>query len=274
MTGWTTQPVWLDKEKNQRGLRAIMEPGSKTGQGHSDQWLAVLAQCELAPSQTILVDGIEFTMADYVAQVQYDVPRNIQREFSWTLIGLTAYLDTDTTWIASDGKEWSIRRLVEAEGQQERNESACGGTHRMIGLTMALHHHVSQKRKIEGPWKTAEELVRESIEDAKQNQNPDGSFSTRYFAEGRSTVDLASALGSTGHVLEFLTLALSAEELKEPWVKRSVIHLCDLFEKTKKNSLECGALYHAAHGLVLYRNRVYGPRQTWGKQQRERIAGK
>ena len=35
--------------------------------------------------------------------------------------------------------------------------------------------------------------------------------------------------------------------------------MCDLFRKTEKLPLECGALYHAAHGLVLYRERVFGP---------------
>jgi hypothetical protein len=268
MTGWTTQPgVWLDKEQTQRGLRAILEQGTKTGQGHADQWLAVLAQCELQPSQTIVVDGNTFTMSDFVAQVQFDVPRNVEREYSWTLIGLTTYLDTDASWTASDGKEWSVRRLVEIEAQQERDSSACGGTHRLIGMTMALRHHENQGREVEGPWAEARTLIKKSIEDAKRNRNPDGSFSTNYFARGGMTTDLASGLGSTGHVLEFLSLALEDRQLHEPWVKRSVVYLCDLFDKTKENPLECGALYHAAHGLILYRRRAFGPRESWGTNQ-------
>ena len=55
-------------------------------------------------------------------------------------------------------------------------------------------------------------------------------------------------------------MVLSDEQLKEPWVQRAVLHLLDCFEKTQKFDLECGALYHAAHGLDLYRTRRFGPR--------------
>ncbi len=40
---------------------------------------------------------------------------------------------------------------------------------------------------------------------------------------------------------------------------RAVVHLVGCFEKTQKFDLECGALYHAAHGLDLYRTRRFGP---------------
>jgi hypothetical protein len=39
-----------------------------------------------------------------------------------------------------------------------------------------------------------------------------------------------------------------------------VRRLCAIFRKTREIDLECGALYHAAHGLSLYREKVYGPR--------------
>lgn len=261
MKGWTTEPgVVLNEETGQRGLRAILETGTKTGQGHADQWLAVLAQCDLTPSQTIIVDGQQYTMEDFVKQVQWDVPRNVEREYSWTLIGLTTYLPTSSTWTASDGKQWSIERLIEIECEQELATSACGGTHRLIGITMALNHHLRTGGKLEGVWKTADEKIQAAISQAKLNQNPDGSFSTRYFEPGGKVSDLATDLGVTGHILEFLTLAMTDEQLREPWVTRSVWHLCELFHKTRPVPLECGALYHAAHGLVLYRTRVYGER--------------
>jgi hypothetical protein len=233
--------------------------------------LAILAQCDLLPDQKIVVDGIEFTMADYVAQVQYDVPRNVRREYSWTLIGLTTYLDTDTQWVASDGQTWNIARLLEYELEQDRDSSSCGGTHRMIGMAMALRHHVTQQRAVEGPWLRTQERIQQSIRDAREYQNTDGSFSSRYFTRGGTSFDVGASLGSTGHVLEFLTLSLSDEQLREPWVKRSVVYLCDLLEKTKEVPLECGALYHAVHGLVLYRQRMFGPRDSWG-QGTEKVA--
>ena len=39
------------------------------------------------------------------------------------------------------------------------------------------------------------------------------------------------------------------------WVQRAAEHMCELFRNTRDVPLECGALYHAAHGLVLFRER-------------------
>jgi hypothetical protein len=33
-----------------------------------------------------------------------------------------------------------------------------------------------------------------------------------------------------------------------------------MFRATQDYPLECGGLYHSAHGLVLYRERMFGPR--------------
>ena len=259
LRGWTVEPGLVrDEGSNRRGLRALLEAGSKSGQGHPDQWFAVLAQCGLEPSQRIVADDHIYTMADFVAQVQSDLPRNLDREFSWTLIGLTSYLPTDASWTAVDGESWSIERLVEIELDQDLGSSACGGTHRLIGLSMALNQHLAQGRPLDGAWSLADMRIQAAIENARRYQNLDGSFSSHYFARGGSSPDLAQDLGTTGHVLEFLTLATTDEQLREPWITRSVIHLCELFRRTRDLPLECGALYHAAHGLVLYRQRVFG----------------
>jgi hypothetical protein len=261
MKGWLFEPgVMLDERTGRRGLRALLEPGSKTGQGHSEQWLAYLALCQLEPSQTLVVDGRTYTLADYIEQVKWDVPRNDIREYSWTLISLTAYLPTDATWTASDGQEWSIEKLVEIEAEQDLSTSACGGTHRLDALTLALNRRLAQGGKIEGVWKAAEDKIQNAIQSARRYQNPDGSFSANYFQRGGKSADLTQDLGVTGHILEFLALALTDDQLREPWVERAASHLCDVFERTKEVPLECGSLYHAAHGLDLYHTRWFGER--------------
>jgi hypothetical protein len=199
-------------------------------------------------------------MSDYVAQVQWDVPRNVEREYSWTLIGLTTYLPTSAQWTAQDGQTWSIERLMEIELQHDLAGSACGGTHRLIGLTTALNRHLSQGGQLDGVWRQAEQRIQQATADARRYQNPDGSFSTNYFHRPGHSPDLAQNMSASGHVLEFLTLALTDAQLREPWVRRAAEQLCGVFEDTGELPLVCGALYHAAHALVLYRQRVFGPR--------------
>ena len=64
-------------------------------------------------------------------------------------------------------------------------------------------------------------------------------------------------------------VVLDDKQLDEPWVKRAVLHLVECFEKTQNFDLECGALYHAAHGLDLYRLRRFGPRPSAGTEPTE-----
>lgn len=259
MKGWICEPGKLiDADKDRRGLIAVMQPGSKQGQGHHDQWLAILAQCGFEETAEIVYGGRTYTVRDYVEQVKWDAPRNLESEFSWTLIGLTAYESTDAKWTASDGQEWSIERLLQAEVDFQLGEGACGGTHRLIGITMCLQKHLAAGGTLEGVWLDADRTIRLAVDTARMHQNPDGTFSTNYVIMPGSSPDLAQNLGSTGHVLEFLSLALSENQLNDDWVERAVVAMCDIFDKTREVPLECGALYHAAHGLVLYRERRFG----------------
>jgi hypothetical protein len=257
MKGWEFEPG--DRFGDRRGLRSIVEQGSKTGQGHPDQWFGYLSGCELTPEQTIVVGNETYTVADLIQQVEWDVPRITDREFSWTLMGLSAYRPSNYEWVASDGKTWSLEKLVAAESEQELGTSACGGSHRMSALALALNRHLAQGGKLEGGWALADAKIKKAIQAAHDYQNPDGSFSVNFFERPGTSADIARGLGATGHILEFLVLAMDDRQVREPWVERAVVYLCKAFRKTRDVPIECGALYHSASGLLLYRERLFGP---------------
>ena len=256
LRGWAFHPGQLF-DNDRRGLRAVMDAGSLVGQGHPDQWLAVLSQANLPLDREIVVLGQSYQVRDWLAQVQWDVPSNLEREWSWTLIALTQYVPTHASWQANDGNRWSIEQLVESELDQELEASACGGTHRLIGIAMALNRRKLEGARIEGVWLRADEVLRQAAHYASEYQNADGSFSNNYFLRPGITSDNAQVLTTTGHVLELLALCLPADELRQPWMVAAVMRLCDVLEATKDLPLECGALYHAVHGLVIYRDRVF-----------------
>ena len=249
----------LDQETGRRGIKSFVA-GDKMGQGHTDQWMGYLSDCRLPLDEKVIVAGNEHTVSDYIEQMKLDVPQNAIREYSWTLMALTAYYPTDYTWTASDGNEWSIEKLVEIELEHDLAASPCGGTHRMTALTMAFNRHVAAGGQQEGAWKTLGERIDECVANAREFQNPDGSLSSNYFLRPGKSADLANSLGSAGHTLEFVATALDKDQLQAEWVKRAVLDVCKLFRKTKPIDVECGALFHAAHALVLYREKVYGPR--------------
>jgi len=261
MNGWNlVQGDLLDEKTGRYGVRSVMEAGTKTGQGHADQWLGYLSYCNIPLSEKLVVEGKDYTLEDMLLQAEKDVNRNPLREYSWTLMALTTYRPTDYKWIAGDGQEWSIEKLVEIELEHSLDSSPCGGTHRMVGLTMARNKHLEAGGKLEGVWKKCDERIQECIAKAREYQNPDGSLSSNYLQRPGKSADLASSMGSAGHVMELLTTAMTKEELEQPWVKQGVYKVTEIFRKTKPIDMECGALFHAAHGLILYREKMYGPR--------------
>lgn len=257
LTGWNLRPA-------EKGLTALLESGSKTGQGHKDQWLGYLALCDLDLHDKLTVGGKEYEIRDLVEQTKWECTDGM--EASWTLLGLHVFEPLDSKWQAADGTTWSLERLLAMEAAQDLNQSACGGSHRLIGMTMAVNKYLSlhpeKNGKLEGPWKAAEEKIQWAIGKAREYQQPDGSFSTNYFVRPGTSPDVAQRIGTTGHTLEFLMLALDDEQLREPWVTRAALHLCNLLEETSEIPVECGALYHAAHAVQLYRMRRWGLRET------------
>jgi len=249
----------LDEATKRYGIATVIAE-DKMGQGHADQWLGYLSDCHLPLDEPIVVEGEKHAIADYIDQAKLDVHKNTTLEYSWTLMALTAYYPTDYSWKAGDGTEWNIEKLVEIELGHNLDSSACGGSHRMTGLTMAYNRHVAAGKPITGVWKKLEDRIHECIDKAHQLQNPDGSLSSNYFARPGKSADLAVCMGSAGHVLEFLATAMDKEQLQQPWVKRATLDMCKTFRKTKPVDVECGALFHAAHGLVLYREKVFGSR--------------
>lgn len=261
-----------DLRKGDHGVIAVEEPGSKTGQGHPDQWLGYLSQCGLKPDDKLTVGGQDFTVNDLITQAQWDLRNGM--EATWTLMAFSTYLPMNSKWKAKDGSEWTIERIVEMEAGVDTTTRACGGTHCLYGLACALNRYKKEGGDLsKEPWKSLDHRiygyedpqtkkhVDGLIDKARKFQQPDGSLSTQFFERPGSTANLEQRIHSTGHTFEFLCVVLSDEQLKEPWVTKAALSLIDMLERTQEFAVECGALYHAVHGLDLYRARRFGPQQ-------------
>jgi hypothetical protein len=242
------------------GLRMELQPVEKIGQGHRDYWLAILAQCGLPLETELTTPQRTYTFEDWLRQAEHDVPRNLELEFTWTLMAQSLYRDSDHRWTARDGQQYTTADLLQSELAQSVAGSACGGMHRLTGIAMILNKRRSEGKPITGVWKEAEQQLAEFVEIARQNQNPDGSYSSAYLHRPGWTRDLGESLATTGHVLEFVTFAATDEQLTEPWVERTVRRLCQMLDQNLEIDLECGALYHALHALMEYRDRIVDPR--------------
>jgi hypothetical protein len=228
-------------------------------QGHQDQFIAEMAQWGMPSDRTFHVLGKDYTFMDFVRHSQMRAQTTAEQELSWAMLVIGQYLGTDIRWTNRAGEALQFEDLVRYELKQPMDTAACGGTHRLFGLTWVYHIHLQKGGKTEGVWKEVAATIARHKELARTYRNADGSFSTSFFRGPGNVSDIQLRMNTTGHTLEWLALALTVAELRQPWVENAVNALTQMFLDIQDSSMEGGSLYHAMHGLLLYYARAYGP---------------
>ena len=247
------------------GMSVNVGPGV---QGHTGQFLSMLAQSRVPEDFEIRIQGKSFTVADLIAYEQATCrPRT---ELTFKLIGLSHYLPSDAEWTSNDGQEWSISRLIEEELAQPVIGAACGGTHRLMGLTYAVKNRVDDGKPVDGQFHRAELFLEDFQKYTVGLQNPDGSFSTKWFERREARTDSQRRVQTTGHILEWLICNLPEDQLTSPEVVKAVAYLSNLMYRERGTDWNIGPKGHAIHALNLYDQKVFGaemgqggPRMSW-----------
>jgi hypothetical protein len=234
-------------------LYALRGPGV---QGHSGQFLAILAQSYLQRDYPLYVGGQKFTLEDLIKAEQEDCESGT--ELTFKLIALMHYLPSDATWTNFQGQTWSLDRLVREEIVQPVRGAACGGTHRLMGLSYAIRKREQRGEPINGIYLEARKYIDQYHKYTFSLQNRDGSFSTAWFVRPEARNDIDRRMQTTGHILEWLAFSLSDEQLRDPRVVKSVQYVTDLLLNQSVNEWEIGHLGHALHALQIYNERVFG----------------
>ncbi len=227
-------------------------------QGHDGQLLAILAQCHVPADYPISVQGRSFTVRDLVRSEMETCQTNT--ELTFKLISLAHYLHTDDTWQDEQGGEWSIPRLIQEEIRQPiLKVAACGGTHRLMGLIYAVQKRIQHGRPIEGQFKRALTYTQDYQKYAFALQNPDGSFSTKWFERPENKPDVDRKLKTSGHIIEWLSYSLPDEQLTDPRMIRAVNFLSGILVREPGRAWEIGPKGHALHALRIYDRRLFKP---------------
>jgi hypothetical protein len=219
-------------------------------QGHRGQLLAILAQAKVSSEYPMQVDGHEFTIRDLIrAEMETCYPRT---ELTFKLIGLMHYLDSETQWVNDQGMQWNMRKLVSEELKQPIRGAACGGTHRLSGLTLAYKTRQARGESVDGEYAQAQRFVAQHQMYTFRTQNRDGSFSTNWFQGREDEEDIDRKLKTTGHMLEWLLYSSTDRELKSAGTTRAMYFLTNLMWQNRYRDWEAGPLGHAIHALVVY----------------------
>ncbi len=227
-------------------------------QGHSAQYLAILAQSRVAMNSPITIQSKTFTVADLVAEEKLACKAGT--ELTFALIALAHYLPTDSEWKARDGKPWSLEKLVAEEIEQPIRGAPCGGTHRLFGLAYGCQRRIRATGQLDGVYLRADKFVRDYQQfTLTKLQNRDGSFSTewfKYLADRDDDID--RKIQTTGHILEWLVGSLDQEALFQPRVSAAVEFLSGSLGREPSRDWKIGPLGHALHALTIYQERAWG----------------
>jgi len=224
-------------------------------QGHNGQLLALLAQARVRSDYPMRVEGRDFTVADLIeVEKSTCYPRT---ELTFKLIGLQRYLDINAKWMNDQGMQWDFPTLVREEIRQPVRTAACGGTHRLSGLSLAVKKRRAAGLPVDGVYAEAQRFVANYQNYAFRLQNADGSFSTEWFKGPGVEPDIDRRLKTTGHTLEWLIYSASEDQLAYHRTVRAVNYLVNIMHANRTRDWEAGPLGHAIHALVLYDRLVF-----------------
>lgn len=224
-------------------------------QGHPGQLTAILAQSRVSIDTPVKIQGRDFTLRDLLEEERLGCRPNT--ELTFRLIALSHYYDLDETWTASDGQVWSIPRLIQEELKQPIRGAACGGTHRLFGLTYAYQQRLKRGQPLDGEYARAKTYIENYQKYAWSLMNPDGTFSTSWFNKAENRSDVDRKIQTTGHVMEWLILAQSDAELRSPRMMRAMDYLATHLKSNPQHDWKLGPMGHALHALMMYNERVF-----------------
>lgn len=229
-------------------------------EGHPTQFMAYLTMSRLPLKHEFKTASKEvITVADIINNAKMEVTRpapNHPIETTWTLWALAHYLEPDAQWVNKKGEPWSIEELLRLEVKNTVYDSPCGGTHSLFATAYARNSHLQSRRPLRGTWLEADQKIQRFIAEARSLQNSDGSFSIHFFKGPGYSADFNTRITSSGHMIEWLMVALPQSRLSEDWIQNGIRRLAqDLIDNRHANA-ECGPLYHAVDGLQIYRERM------------------
>lgn len=255
--------AWLAGNNVCRGSRLMTTSRGKvqvrdgTGlQGHQAQFLAVMSLVGVPSDYPLYVGNQRFKIKDLV-EVEAAACKEGE-ELTFTLIGLSHYLDTETTWTGVGGESWDFERLIAAELSQPIVGAACGGTHRLMCFAHALRKRRLEGQPIDGQWKRAEDFLDDFVQYTYSLQNRDGSMSTDWFESREDNGDLKRKVQTTGHMVEFLLTHLPDQDLNDQRITRAITFLNSAMRRIEIDDSAVGYRGHALRSLAMYYRRMYG----------------
>lgn len=218
---------------------------------HVNQYLMMLALADVSPGRTVFADaGDRYRVSDLIHAAKRGFEDG--QEVGWTLVALSTYVSFHDQWAAANRQTYTITNVLSRGIERDPRDEAEGGTHHLFGVAYAFRRYALEHDDLAGVWRGARAYLSEHAHMVRRSQLDDGAFSAGLLKERKEPDSPSDLVFSTGHTLEWLTFALSEDELREPWVKRAVVRLCEEIEQHPLDAFSDGGIYHAVNALRLY----------------------
>ncbi len=234
-------------------------PGDKSFlvQDHVDQFLFAYADAGVDLDREIISrTGRKFKVRDKLNYAKKGFRDD--QELGWTLVAFSTYVPFDEEWKADTGKKYRIEDVMRLAIARDPRRETEGGPHHLYGVAYALRRHLDQGGKLEGAWKAAKQYLNKYVGISKKFQQADGAFSASVFYRSSRPRTPRHLVSTTGHALEWMSVAMSPTELRQDWVLNAVDRLVVDLEKFPTKVFSDGGLYHAAHALRRFREATGG----------------
>ncbi|MBU62205.1 MAG: hypothetical protein CMI26_06850 [Opitutae bacterium] len=226
-------------------------------QDHVDQFLFAYADAGVKLDREIVSrTGKKFTVQDKLNFAKKSFLED--QELGWTLVAVSSYVPFDEEWKADTGKKYRIEDVMRLAIQRDPRRETEGGPHHLYGVAYALRKYLDQGGKLVGVWKDAKKYLDKYVAITKDFQQKDGAFSAAVFFRSVRPRTPRQLISSTGHALEWMSVALTTEELMQEWVLKAIDRLVTDMEKFPTEVFSDGGLYHAAHALRRFREATDG----------------
>ena len=260
--------AWIAGNNACRGQKLLTEQNrtisAKSGvglQGHQAQMLAIFSLCDVPADYPLYVGDQKYSLNDIIDSEMLACKSG--EELTFTLIGLSHYLDTNLVWRNAQGETWDFERLIREELAQTIVGAACGGTHRLMGFAHAMRKRRAEGRPMTGQWKRAEMFTRDFVDYAYRLQNRDGSMSTDWFEGREDNGNLDRKIQTTGHMVEWLLTVTPDSQLQNPRLVSAIRFLLTSMYNERDHEWKIGPKGHALRSLAMYYERVYQSGPAW-----------
>ncbi len=260
--------AWIAGNNACRGQKLLTQIDGKIAatngvglQGHQGQLLAVLSMAGVPSDYALYGGDRKYSVNDLVDAEMLACKTG--EELTFTLIGLSHYVDTDSEWRNADGEIWNFEKLIREELSQPIVGAACGGSHRLMGFAHALRARRAEQLPITGQWKRAEEYAKSFEQYTYRLQNRDGSMSTDWFEGREDNGNLERKIQTTGHMVEWLLTVTPDSELQNPRLVNAIGFLLKSMYEERGKDWEIGPKGHALRSLAMYYERVYQSGPAW-----------